>query len=432
MFRSLRKYWERQKVFREIGSFDQSGLVYAAEEGNLECLEILLRAGITPNAKSERGYPAICRAVHKDHLPAIRMLMEAGADPDLSDSQGTTPLMCSIRSSNRHIFAYLMEQEPDLERTDINGETVLFKAVKEGNTTLTRKLIEAGAEVDVVNNDGITPLMIAVRQERIGVVKALLNAGADPNIRSKQGKNVLDFDVQSPRVVRMLRKSSLEFRQEETSAAQSQTSEKPRPLFPMDELSGGLVSSLPTLTSSMLRMLNMTLQVLNSPYRADDVEQHGRELVQRLFKSAANGTAEVLNGHGPDPNDELKVQLSQLIQWLQHQGVTMGDQPSIDQVQLDRSLLEAAALGAHRIVPVLLNLGADCQARDGEGNTPLHLAVGHPSVVKQLLSAGAKIGAVNQKGNTPYQLAARHGYAASLELLTPPTPPNGTPTQEKS
>jgi uncharacterized protein len=432
MFKRLRRYWERQKVFREIGSFDESGLVYAAEEGNRDCLTILIQAGFNVNAISERGVPAVSRAVEKGNLPIIRMLLEAGADVDARDRQGETPLMRSIRSSNRHIFSYLMEQDPDLELADETGETALFKAVRAGNTTLTRKLVEAGAEVDLLNQSGCSPLMLAVENERIGVVKTLLNAGADPTIRDKDGRTVLEYEVQSPRLTRMLRKAAALKRQEHQGrATESATAGSEAPLSSLFPNVGfSMLDQVPRLSRLMLSMMDTTLHALNSPYDVEDAEQKGRNLVQTLLgqRPTPNGhTTPRKNGSAYDSTngkaiEELSDQLQELIAWMRQQQELTQANPYLNgkaQAQLDRALLEAAALGAHRIVPVLLNLGADHDARDDEGNTPLHLAVVHPAVIKQLLNDGADPGARNQAGHTPVDLARAGKHLATLEILPP-------------
>jgi uncharacterized protein len=434
MFKRLRKYWERQKVFREIGSFDESGLVYAAEEGNRDCLAILIQAGFNVNAVSDRGVPAISRAVEKGNLPIIRMLVDAGADVDARDTQGLTPLMGSIRSSNRHIFSYLMEQDPDLELSDEAGETALFKAVRAGNTTLTRKLVEAGAEVEVINQSGCSPLMLAVENERIGVVKTLLNAGADPTIRDQRGRTVLEYDVQSPRLTRMLQKAAALKRQEHRGpSAESTAAKADSPLSGLlPNVGRNVFDQVPRLSSFMLSMMDTTLHALNSPYDVEDAEQKGRNLIQTLL---GQRQADPANGHSPHGQnghshgkaygkdlEGLSNQLQELMTWMRQQQELASTNPYLNgkaQAQLDRALLEASALGAHRIVPVLLNLGADHDARDDDGNTPLHLAVAHPAVIKQLLNDGADPGARNQSGQTPVDLARLGQQLATLEILPP-------------
>lgn len=73
-------------------------------------------------------------------------------------------------------------------------------------------------------------------------------------------------------------------------------------------------------------------------------------------------------------------------------------------------LHEAAELGDTQTVKELLSGGADPNAPDGDGNTPLHLLLDHWPPVKtsditSLLNAGADVNAVNQQGKTPIFVA---------------------------
>lgn len=63
-----------------------------------------------------------------------------------------------------------------------------------------------------------------------------------------------------------------------------------------------------------------------------------------------------------------------------------------------------------------LNEGADANAKDRYGDTPLHRAgmVGDPAVVHALVSAGADVNARNNSGETPLHKA---GSAAAVMIL---------------
>ncbi|MDO3058460.1 MULTISPECIES: ankyrin repeat domain-containing protein [Mycobacteriaceae] len=69
----------------------------------------------------------------------------------------------------------------------------------------------------------------------------------------------------------------------------------------------------------------------------------------------------------------------------------------------------------------LIDSGADVNAKDDEGWTPLHFAATHDSaeVVRQLLDAGAEIDAVNNKGETPLRCAVSATWMdpKTLQLL---------------
>ncbi|MGM0674781.1 MAG: ankyrin repeat domain-containing protein [Spirochaetota bacterium] len=63
------------------------------------------------------------------------------------------------------------------------------------------------------------------------------------------------------------------------------------------------------------------------------------------------------------------------------------------------------------VVEVLLEHGAAVDARDSLSNTPLHRALGSPETVDILISAGADVEARNTGGSTPLEMATRRGNA---------------------
>jgi hypothetical protein len=71
------------------------------------------------------------------------------------------------------------------------------------------------------------------------------------------------------------------------------------------------------------------------------------------------------------------------------------------------ALRRAAEKGSDGVVALLLAKGADVNARDGYGFTPLHLAVseGHEQIVGLLLSHGANVNAKLKDGETPLHYA---------------------------
>jgi ankyrin repeat protein len=64
--------------------------------------------------------------------------------------------------------------------------------------------------------------------------------------------------------------------------------------------------------------------------------------------------------------------------------------------------------------------GADIQARDRRGNTPLHTATEHPEmfdVMAQLIAAGADVNARNAAGLSPLDIALRRQENDKVDLL---------------
>lgn len=79
----------------------------------------------------------------------------------------------------------------------------------------------------------------------------------------------------------------------------------------------------------------------------------------------------------------------------------------------------AALRGETKSIEMMLKLGADVNARDVQGKTPLHDACikGHSETVRLLLDHGANIGARDKNGVTPLHDAALGGAPVVVKLL---------------
>ncbi len=72
------------------------------------------------------------------------------------------------------------------------------------------------------------------------------------------------------------------------------------------------------------------------------------------------------------------------------------------------------------VVQTLVEAGANVDARSNDGSTPLHVATGEPfggRVMAALLDAGADVNAVNARGRTPLDIATARAEDDKVELL---------------
>jgi ankyrin repeat protein len=69
------------------------------------------------------------------------------------------------------------------------------------------------------------------------------------------------------------------------------------------------------------------------------------------------------------------------------------------------------------VINLLLDSGADVNARAPDDSTPLIVAVAHPCNLRPLLDRGADVNAHDRWGKTALQLAREQNNAAAVRLL---------------
>eukprot|EP00752_Nemacystus_decipiens_P011337 g10074.t1 len=82
--------------------------------------------------------------------------------------------------------------------------------------------------------------------------------------------------------------------------------------------------------------------------------------------------------------------------------------------------LHRAVRGGHaEVVGALLDGGASCNNKDGDGDAPLHIAsaVGHADIARSLLLRGADKDSLDIRGRAPLHVAAEYGHLAVAEVL---------------
>jgi serine/threonine-protein phosphatase 6 regulatory ankyrin repeat subunit A/serine/threonine-protein phosphatase 6 regulatory ankyrin repeat subunit B len=203
----------------ECGVKGRSPLHAAAEYGNLEIMDCLIKAGANVNVHdSEDPTPLFC-AVAKGKTEAVIHLIENGADVNLCecglkgrsplqaaaeygnleimdclikaganvnvhDSEDPTPLFCAVAKGKTEAVIHLIENGADVNLCEcgLKGRSPLHAAAEYGNLEIMDCLIKAGANVNVLNSNGATPLFRAVTRDKTEAAIYLVQNGADVNI----------------------------------------------------------------------------------------------------------------------------------------------------------------------------------------------------------------------------------------------------------
>ena len=182
-----------------------TGVHVAAEEGHLDCVNLLIAAGADVTVLDDEDRTPLMLAVKGNYGEVASALVKAGADPNTPyvDDEGETHnlLMDSIIVENADFALLLIESGAELYHRDNHQVTTLLQAAHRGMLNVTEALLDkhasspkAGEEgwVDNASDEGVTPLLAAASEGHIAILQKLLGTGkADVNARDKEGTNSL-------------------------------------------------------------------------------------------------------------------------------------------------------------------------------------------------------------------------------------------------
>lgn len=148
--------------------------------------------------------PIIMAAGH-GNTDATAMLLEAGAAVDRADSRGSTALHYAVWGGHLDCVKLLIEKgDADYKRRINDVLTPLHVAAANGHVAVVSYLLEKGAQLSVTAETFGTPLELAMKEGKFDVVEFLVGKGATTTMEisepSSWGKNakILEFAQQHP------------------------------------------------------------------------------------------------------------------------------------------------------------------------------------------------------------------------------------------
>lgn len=173
-------------------------LLYAAREGHLELVRLLINAGAEIEKADADGVTPLLMAILNNQLPVARFLIDQGANVNAMDWYGQTPLWAAVDIRNLDVpgptrdngvdraaaldlirellarganpNARTKEYPPQrrwitrlgsLSWVDFTGQTPFLRGALAGDVIVMRLLVEHGADPNIATFNGTTPLMAA-------------------------------------------------------------------------------------------------------------------------------------------------------------------------------------------------------------------------------------------------------------------------------
>ena len=419
-----------------------TALHWAAYHEDAETAALLVKAGANVNAANRYGVPPLAVACTNGNAAVVKLLLEAGADATAATRGGETMLMLAARSGSVDAVKALLVRGARHDVRERRGQTALMWAAAEGHAAVVRTLLEAGADINAALDSGFTPFFFAVREGHIEVARTLLEAGIDVNAplrrRDKTEEAPLGNNSSRPAArgtsPLLLAVQNAHF---ELAIALVDAGANP------NDVQTGFT---PLHTVSWIRKPDSS-DVSDPAPPAGSGRMTSLEFVRELVKRGANvnlrldkdtaripQTSSRLESGGATPfllaADRSDIALMRAL-------LELGADPLLPNFSNTTPLMAAAGLGttepleeageeveALEAVKMLLDLGADVNAVDSNGDTAMHGAAynAYPTVVKLLAERGADPQIWkerNKNGVTP--LFAAEGYIGRLPRPDIPT-----------
>ncbi|HEX7283185.1 MAG TPA: ankyrin repeat domain-containing protein [Vicinamibacterales bacterium] len=413
-------------------------LMIGAASGDTKTITTLVENGSDINAKDKaKGETALMFAAAFNRPDAVKLLLARGAD-----HKATTKVV--------DLFALTAPEEEQMgrnrgaaqpARVDIagatrgyrynelissqGGMTALHFAARQGFADVVKALVEGGADVNQLNaGDKTSPLLITIINGHFDLAKWMLEKGASPTASAFNGVTPLYAVLNIQWAPKSLYPSPKAYQQQTTGYL---------------ELMQLLIDKGADVNARLQR--KVWYQAFNSDFAG--VDESGATPFWRAAYANDVAAMKLLVAAGADPNIPTmkpagRPFTGEGIRQIQDTSgvppIPYGG-PGVLPIHAATGVGygEGFAANSHRYAPtgflpaikyLVDELGADVNAVDHEGNTPVHLCAsrGDNECIKYLVSKGADVTRVNREGNTTVDMAngpvqRTQPYPETIKLL---------------
>jgi ankyrin repeat protein len=371
----------------------------AAAQSSPEPVKLLLSYGADPNKEYYTVTPLMV-AVRDGQIENVQVLLDAGADPYAEDANCSDCFALAKKGGHEKVFELLKRRAaamPKPRRKRKKTNEVLMRALHNKDKAELDRGIAAGVDLNAADRLGRTPLGLALGLEDIWFLQRLLEAGA----LVEADEDFLGGAVmmEKPEMIKLLLKHGAVPRKGRED---------------------------PILDACRYKSMEMVEMLIDA---GSDVNATNGA-VTALMSAASSGRlalVELLLSHG------ARLEGADFNGWgiLVHAlsnisgGVVTQRFPSGAKVMTLNMTSDILNPGMAKIVKLLVKRGADVNARDKDGRTPITYA--RSKEIAELLSElGAKLDILDKRKREPAYWLAKNGVQMGASKPKSKRPPNGS------
>ena len=306
-----------------------------------------------------------------DAEKAVELVLNDGLDINTPALCNRTPLLWASLSSSGEFIETLIDLGADVnaQRTD-DKVTPLILSASWNNFMAVYLLLDHEADSNIARADGNSPLHIAVSNGFFHITKLLIKKGSNVNLQNKEGRTPLFLGVKNKQ--KHLIKLLIENEADVTIGYQENSTDR---IYLVRGKGRGRAAWQYVLVKKHL--LGLFLKRMN-----------GGSL------DGADFGAVLRSGWGKDPPEGTIDQILEECDFKEIPGVTVLHIASKENNEPE-------------IIDLLVKSGANVNAQDAEGFTPLHMAAihGNLKIVKKLVDLEADVNIVTTDGKNAAELA---------------------------
>ena len=372
---------------------------------------VLIDAGADLHTKNNWQESPLHYACQKGALDVVKMLVEAGAGVRVTEEDGHMCLTHAARNGRTETVRYLVGLfQVDVNHESDEGFTALHLAYE--HTDVVQVLIEAGADINTESDELSPPLQCACRWGALDAVKILVRAGAVVS-DTCLWRAVDQGRTETVRYLLCLPEVDVNYRNDDHKTALSNAVfwkhadvvqvliDAGADIYAHNDERRSLLHSActPLFSACESKSLAIVKMLVEAGVGVRDTDNEGHTC---LMHAAWQGNIEIVRYLVGLPEVDLNRQSTAIADASNH------------------TALHLAVFRKHTdVMQVLIDAGADIDAQNNEGRSPLHSACkyGTLDVVKMLVRAGAGVRVTDNDGCTCLILAARCGHTETVRYL---------------